>query len=132
MLEPKRIIKNGIATIVFWNDGTKTIVKCAEDDEPDDYMAFCAAYCKKVFGSNSHLKRVIKDAENAKSEKRDKPKDCRSLAIRRFNESLKKAYWDEVFNPIIKTCMPGCRGCCCVDTCPDRYSVSAVHCNFYI
>lgn len=105
MPEPKRIIKNGIATIVFWNDGTKTIVKCAVDDEPDDYMAFCAAYCKKVFGNNSHLKRVIKDAENAKPEKPKKHKDyLDSLAIplslqeefdrymrRRFEEAICKS-----------------------------------------
>lgn len=65
MLKPKRIIHNRLATIVFWNDDTKTVVKCSENDKPDKYTAFCAAYCKKVFGNNSHLKRVIKDAENA-------------------------------------------------------------------
>lgn len=82
MLKPKRIIHNGNATIVFWNDNTKTVVKCSENDEPDNYTAFCTAYCKKVFGSNSHLKRVIKDAENAKPEKPKKHKDyLDSLAI---------------------------------------------------
>lgn len=75
MIKPKRIIHNGNATIVFWNDNTKTVVRCAEDDTQDNYWAFCAAYCKKVFGNNSHLKRVIKDAENAKPEKPKKHKD---------------------------------------------------------
>lgn len=78
MLKPKRIIHSGAATIVFWNDNTKTIVKCSENDEPDNYTAFCTAYCKKVFGNNSHLKRVIKDAENAKPEKKSKKKDSSS------------------------------------------------------
>ena len=78
MLKPKRIIHSGAATIVFWNDSTKTIVKCSENDEPDNYTAFCTAYCKKVFGNNSHLKRVIKDAENAKPEKKSKKKDSSS------------------------------------------------------
>ena len=132
MIKPKRIIHNGNATIVFWNDNTKTVVRCAEDDTQDNYNAFCAAYCKKVFGNNSHLKRVIKDAENARPEKRDKPKDCLSPSVRRFNEHLKEAFWEEAFSPIVKTVMPGCRGCCCADTCPDRYSVSAIHCNLYI
>ena len=91
MLEPKRIIKNGIATIVFWNDGTKTIVKCAEDDEPDDYMAFCAAYCKKVFGSNSHLKRVIKDAENAK-----RVKTFLDKSVADYNKRIRDWYCDEL------------------------------------
>lgn len=76
MLKPKRIIHSKNVTVVFWNDDTKTLVKCAKDETPDNYTAFCAAYCKKVFGNNSHLKRVIKDAENAKPEKVKKHKDC--------------------------------------------------------
>ena len=59
---PDRIIKNGPATIVFWCDGTKTVVKCGEGDIPDDYTAFCAALGKKVFGSNSNLKRIMRNA----------------------------------------------------------------------
>ena len=56
---PERIIKSGPATIVFWADGTKTVVKCAEGTEPDDYTAFCAALGKKVYGSNSALKKAM-------------------------------------------------------------------------
>lgn len=59
---PDRIIKNGPATIVFWCDGTKTVVKCGEGDTPDDYAAFCAALGKKVFGSYSNLKRIMRNA----------------------------------------------------------------------
>lgn len=59
---PHRIIVNYPATIVFWKDGTKTVVKCAAGTDPDLYSAFCAAVCKKVFGSNSHLKKVIEEA----------------------------------------------------------------------
>lgn len=58
-IEPKKIIANGIATIVFWNDGTKTVVKLADDDEDDLYNAFCAAFAKKMFGSNSAIKKQI-------------------------------------------------------------------------
>lgn len=59
---PERIIKSGPATIVFWADGTKTVVKCAKGTEPDDYAAFCAALAKKVYGSNSALKRAMQMA----------------------------------------------------------------------
>lgn len=58
---PQRIIVNYPDTIVFWKDGTKTVVKCAAGTDPDLYSAFCAAVCKKVFGSNSHLKKVIEE-----------------------------------------------------------------------
>lgn len=119
MLEPKRIIRNGIATIVFWNDGTKTIVKCAEDDEPDDYMAFCAAYCKKVFGSNSQLKRVIKNARNAKSEKK-KDKKVYSSVSEMVQDTL----------ATVKFTMPGCLNCKAIN-CPDKHSKNAIHCEAY-
>lgn len=59
---PQKIIHNGPATIVFWTDGSKTVVKCAASTDPDLYNAFCAAFAKKVFGTNSHLKKVIEEA----------------------------------------------------------------------
>ncbi len=58
---PEKILKNGSATIVFWKDGSKTIVKRSADDAPDDYAAFTAALAIKIFGSNSGLKKVLKD-----------------------------------------------------------------------
>lgn len=57
--QPKRILKNGVATIVFWEDGTKTVVKCAPNETPDDYDAFTAALAIKIYGSNSALKKMI-------------------------------------------------------------------------
>ena len=55
----RKIVKSGPATIVLWEDGSKTVVKCAADEEPNDYAAFTAALGIKLFGSNSHLKRMI-------------------------------------------------------------------------
>ena len=60
VLTPDRILKSGNVTIVFWNDGTKTIVKPESGATLDDYTAFTAALAKKIFGSNSKLKKVIK------------------------------------------------------------------------
>lgn len=56
---PDRILKSGRATVVFWKDGTKTVVKCAAETIPNDYDAFNAALAIKVFGSNNHLKKTI-------------------------------------------------------------------------
>lgn len=56
---PERIIFSELKTIVIWNDGTKTIVSCAEYDEYDEYDAFCAALAKKMFGSTSAAKRYL-------------------------------------------------------------------------
>lgn len=59
-VEPERIVYSGDRTIVFWNDGTKTIVKLREGDEFDEYLGFIAAYAKKMFSSTSRLKKFIK------------------------------------------------------------------------
>lgn len=63
---PTRILKSGNRTIVFWRDGTKTIVKRAEDEPESDYNAFTAALGIKCFGSNSALKRIVERTEMQK------------------------------------------------------------------
>lgn len=66
---PKRILKSGNRTIVFWQDGTKTIVKRSEDEAESDYAAFTAALGIKLFGSNSALKRIVARTETQKLKK---------------------------------------------------------------
>lgn len=46
----KKVIYNDPATIIFWSDGTKTVVKCMEDEDYDPEKGFMAAVTKKVFG----------------------------------------------------------------------------------
>ena len=60
MYTPKKIIRNGPATIVMWPDNTKTVVKRADGEEDNTYSAFCAALAIKIFGSNSKLKKTVK------------------------------------------------------------------------
>ena len=66
---PKRILKSGNATIVFWKDDAKTVVKCGKDEVPDDYDTFTAALAIKIFGSNSKLKKVIQDKTEIQEQK---------------------------------------------------------------
>lgn len=61
VLNVERIVRNGPATIVFWNDGTKTIVKKSADAPDDMYYAFTAAFTKKCFGSNSQIRKIIRE-----------------------------------------------------------------------
>ena len=58
---PKRIIVNekSKVTVVLWEDGDKTIVRMCELDEYDSYAAYCAAFAKKCYGTNSKLKKTI-------------------------------------------------------------------------
>ena len=73
-LNPIRIIRNGNATIVMWADDTKTVVKKSADDPEDDYAAFTAALAKKVYGNNSHFKKMLKErtVEQKPSKKQQK------------------------------------------------------------
>ena len=58
--EVEKYIINENATILFWNDGTKTISKRHEDDKFDKEIGFLFAYFyKKYNGSNASRKRVI-------------------------------------------------------------------------
>lgn len=67
--KPSRILKSGNRTIVFWADGTKTIVKRADDEAESDYAAFTAAVAKRLYGSNSALKRIVERTETQKMKK---------------------------------------------------------------
>ncbi len=68
-LSVERILKSGDATIVFWSDGDKTVVKRAKDEDSSDYAAFTAALAIKVYGSNSAVKRIVSNAEVQKKKK---------------------------------------------------------------
>ena len=70
-IDVEKIIFNGFETIVFWNDGTKTIVSMSQEErnfDPED--AFRAAYTKKMYGTNSKIKRVIKEKSNIEQHQR--------------------------------------------------------------
>lgn len=54
----KRVIYNDPATIVLWDDGTKSVVKCMDGEPFEKFAGFCAALAKKVFGSTSKAKKV--------------------------------------------------------------------------
>ena len=56
----KKILYNGPATIVYWADGEKTVVKCMEGDTFDPMAGFCAALAKRVYGSSGAVKQIIK------------------------------------------------------------------------
>lgn len=65
-LQIKKIIFNGPATIVMWNDGTKTVVKQSKFDDYDYEKGFAMCVVKKVFGDqyNAIRKMVVKSYED--------------------------------------------------------------------
>lgn len=58
--EIKDVIFNNPATIVFWTDGSKTVVKCKGKDSFDQEKGLAMAIVKKVFGNKGNYYNQIK------------------------------------------------------------------------
>lgn len=56
----KKVIFNKPATIVFWSDGTKTVVKCGENDIYDPEKGLAMAISKKALGNKGNFNEVFK------------------------------------------------------------------------
>ena len=61
MIPPKieRVLFNDPATIVFWKDGTKTVVKAQGDDEFDPEKGLAMAISRKALGNNRDYYNVF-------------------------------------------------------------------------
>ena len=71
---PKKYIINKGATILFWNDGTKTIVKKAKHDEYNKRLGFLTAYFQKTSGlskskANKYLDSLVDEDDYERKEK---------------------------------------------------------------
>jgi hypothetical protein len=59
-LEIKNVIFNDPATIVFWTDGTKTVVKCQDGDIYDPEKGLAMAISKKALGNKGNYCNELK------------------------------------------------------------------------
>lgn len=71
----KKILKNGDYMTVLWADGTKTIVKRAADEPQSDYAAFTAALAIRAMGSNSAVKKEIREKLEYLKKRKSKKKE---------------------------------------------------------
>ena len=53
-LEIKKVIFNEPATIVFWSDGSKTVVKCGENDFYDHEKGLAMCIVKRFLGNKGN------------------------------------------------------------------------------
>ena len=58
MLTIDKVIYNPPATIILWNDGTKTMSKCDKEDAYDKATGFMLCVLKKKYG-NKTVKRMF-------------------------------------------------------------------------
>lgn len=101
-------------TAIVWSDDTSTVVHCGEGEKFEEYMGFCAAVMKKLFGSTSAAKKVMEDhnAEKMKvlkeeerqkkaEAKRKQEAENRERKLRREEGRLKK--FSEMLDKILPT-----------------------------
>ena len=64
--KPKKVIINDPATIIFWDDGTKTVVKCDSEDEFDKEKGILYAALKKLSTKKTYndILRAIDSTED--------------------------------------------------------------------
>ena len=89
--EIKNVKFDGPATIVFWADGTKTVVKCQDGDDYSEEVGLAMCIVKKVFGNKSKYNDIFKkwcpiyDAETDTD-------DCFSEAYKQFRDHVLKTF----------------------------------------
>ena len=120
--EIKNVIFNDPATIVFWEDGTKTVVKCQDGDEFDPEKGLAMAIVKKAYGNKgsycNKMKKWLPNDNSVSSKKR-----------MTFREEVAKLHPED----LIPDCKGGVWGCPRdLDTCPystyaSPYSIHASH-----
>lgn len=71
----KEVIFNGPATIIYWKDGTKTVVKCTEGDTYNPEVGIAMATLKKIFGeAYPKYRQCVSEAVNEHKEREKKKK----------------------------------------------------------
>ena len=96
----ERIVFSDPATIVFWEDGTKTVVKAMKGEKFERYAGFAAACMKKLFGSTSRAKAVM---EEVSVEQVKTPKKKKTTAVPDMTEafSVQQAMHNETIQEAI-------------------------------
>lgn len=56
----KDVIFNNPATVVIWEDGTKTVVKCQKGDTYSEELGLAMCIAKKFFGNKGNFNEVFK------------------------------------------------------------------------
>lgn len=61
-LAPKKVIFSGPATTILWKDGTKTTVKCQDEDVWADDVGIAMCYLKKMLGNKGNFNNIFRQA----------------------------------------------------------------------
>ena len=59
---PKKVIFCGPATTILWKDGTKTTVKCSDEDVWENEVGIAMCYLKKLLGNKGNYNNIFREA----------------------------------------------------------------------
>ena len=85
-----KVIFNPPATIIIWNDGTKTICKVGLDDTYDPEVGFAMCIAKKYMGSRHQIEKQCEKYYEENSYEINDPFDFLFERPKRIKEKLKK------------------------------------------
>lgn len=78
-----KVIFNGPATVVYWENGGKTITKCSKDDKFDPKLGFLMAFFEKTTGfTKRHISRILGEVSELYG-------DAKAVKIRLYQRSIK-------------------------------------------
>jgi hypothetical protein len=59
---PDHVIFNDRSTVVIWKDGSKTIVRCADNEPFIEEVGFAECVVKKLYGSRANFLKIVENA----------------------------------------------------------------------
>jgi hypothetical protein len=74
MFEIRKVVFNDPATIVYWQDGTKTVVKCQKNDTFEKEKGLAMCFVKKLLGNKGNYYETIKKWTEDPVKKEQEPK----------------------------------------------------------
>lgn len=102
-LEIKNVYFNHPVTVVIWNDGTKTIVRCSENDFYDPEKGLAMAIVKKAYGNDNKFHKVFK--------KWIPDEDVSEKEVPEEDVSEKELILDSVSSASLNTLFRSCAAC---------------------
>lgn len=102
-----RVIFNDPATIVFWKDKTKTVVKCHPEDTFDEEIGFMCCYLKRVLSSKEYTKfcEYLNDIWERKNNRLYREalekKMAKKVADKKHECGCGQSYHIDIINPIV-------------------------------
>lgn len=98
-----RVIFNDPATIVFWKDKTKTVVKCHPEDTFDEEIGFMCCYLKRILSSQEYTKfcEYLNDIWEQKNNRLYREALEKKMAEKKHERTCGKSYHIEITNSSI-------------------------------